>query len=164
ALVLALDVVLPVPSGPLNTLAGAQLGAGLATLVCWVGMTAGAVIAFAATRRWGAAAAAWLVSEAQLANAREVSGTASAWLLLASRPVPVLAEATIILAGLIGVPWLSFVRFVAAGNLVVAFVYASVGHWASLGRWLAPALIASAVAPLLLAVLVRSAARRRRFG
>ena len=48
--VLASDIVLPVPSGPVSTLAGSQLGVLLGTLTSTVGMTLGAGIAFALAR------------------------------------------------------------------------------------------------------------------
>ena len=51
--ILASDLFLPVPSGPVSTLAGSQLGLVLGTVVSTVGMTIGASVAFALARRWG---------------------------------------------------------------------------------------------------------------
>lgn len=153
--VLALDILLPVPSAPLNTLAGALLGFVPATLVCWAGMTLGSALAFGAARLWGPAFVSRLMDLDDLAELRKTTGSGIAWLLLASRPAPVLAEATVLLAGLIGAPARPCLGAIAAGNLIVAVVYAAAGHWASFGPWLTPTLAASALAPLLLGVLLR---------
>ena len=45
--VLASDVLLPVPSSVVGTVAGQQLGIVLGTAACWMGMSLGAVAAFA---------------------------------------------------------------------------------------------------------------------
>ena len=44
--VLAVDVFLPVPSSLVSTFAGAQLGIAAATAASWLGMMAGAIVAF----------------------------------------------------------------------------------------------------------------------
>ena len=51
--VLASDVFLPVPSGPLSTLAGSQLGFLLGTAASTLGMTLGGMVAFGLARLWG---------------------------------------------------------------------------------------------------------------
>jgi uncharacterized membrane protein YdjX (TVP38/TMEM64 family) len=48
--ILAIDVVLPVPSGPVSTLAGSHLGMMLGTAASTLGMTLGATIAFTLAR------------------------------------------------------------------------------------------------------------------
>ncbi|MBA3482501.1 MAG: hypothetical protein H0T51_11860, partial [Pirellulales bacterium] len=53
--ILAADIVLPVPSGPISTLAGSHLGVALGTAASALGMTLGAVIAFAVARRFAVA-------------------------------------------------------------------------------------------------------------
>src|SRR5690606_17952301 len=52
-LLLAGDILLPVPSSPLITLAGAQLGWLWAALAAWVGLTLGGAVTVWAARRWG---------------------------------------------------------------------------------------------------------------
>src|SRR5690606_6677009 len=51
--ILATDLFLPVPSGPISTLAGSQLGVVGGMLASTLGMTIGGVIAFALARLWG---------------------------------------------------------------------------------------------------------------
>ncbi|MEM8866089.1 MAG: VTT domain-containing protein [Planctomycetota bacterium] len=159
--ILALDILLPVPSSPLNTLAGAQLGVPLATFVCWAGMTLGATLAFALTRRWGAPVAIRLARSEDLEQVRTGPGGLGPWILLACRPIPVFAEASVLLAGLVRMPWRQFLPPVIVGNLVIAAVYAGIGRWASTGEWLVPALFSTALAPLLIASMIRRVAKQR---
>ena len=63
---LATDILLPIPSSVVSTLAGWQLGWLQATLATWVGMNLGAVIGFALARRWGASFASWFSSAENL--------------------------------------------------------------------------------------------------
>lgn len=159
--VLALDIVLPVPSGPLTTLAGAQLGWLLATLVAWVGMMIGATAAFAATRRFGPTLVHRLASANDRRHLGGASGAGWVWLLLATRPVPVLAEATVLMAGLAGASWRQFLLATGGGSLLVAGVYAAVGRWAAMSNQVVPALIATSLVPVALGMATRAWLQRR---
>src|SRR5687767_7246743 len=65
---LAADLVLPVPSSLVSTLAGQQYGALVGTAVVWLGMSIGAIIAFALARAWGRPLARRFAGEEQLRN------------------------------------------------------------------------------------------------
>jgi uncharacterized membrane protein YdjX (TVP38/TMEM64 family) len=152
---LASDIVLPVPSGPVATFAGAQLGWPLATLVAWAGMTVGCVAAFAATRRWGAALAHWLCKPEELAAAQQLAQTQGVGVLLVTRPLPILAEAAVLTLGLLGAPWRKLLPTVAGANLVIAAFYAIVGEQAAEREWLLPTLFVVAALPLPIAWWLR---------
>ena len=153
--ILAADIFLPVPSGPLNALAGAQLGIPLATVVCWTGMTLGAVVAFGLAKRWGRPWTARFVDQQDLDSLRTASAGSEGWMLLITRPAPVLAEAAVLLAGLIAIPWRRFLPPVAAANLLIAATYAVLGSYAAENDVLALAIIASVLLPLVLALILR---------
>ncbi|MEN1681841.1 MAG: VTT domain-containing protein [Planctomycetota bacterium] len=152
---LALDIVAPLPSGPLMTLAGALLGGPVGTLVGWLGLTVGAGLGYVAARVFGPRVASRLVSAEDLAQMRGASAEWAVWVLLATRPLPVLAEAAVLWAGLVGVPWARFFAPVAWANLILAGAYASLGVWAADGGWLLVALSLACVAPLVLLLVAR---------
>jgi 3-dehydroquinate synthase len=153
---LASDFVLPVPSGPVATFAGAQLGWPLATLVAWSGMTVGCVAAFAAAKRWGPPLAERLSSPSELTAARGLAESQGVGVLLATRPLPILAEAAVLTLGLLGAPWRKFLPTVAGAHVVIAAFYAIVGEQAAEREWLLPALFIVAALPLALVWLLRS--------
>jgi uncharacterized membrane protein YdjX (TVP38/TMEM64 family) len=51
------------------------------------------------------------------------------WLLLALRPVPVLAEASVLFSGVTRQPFLPTLAVTSLGNAAVSLVYAAVGAW-----------------------------------
>ena len=106
---LALDIILPVPSSIVSTGAGALFGFARGTAVIWVGMMAGAILGYflgaratGTTRRF--------VGTDSLARAERVASDYGDWAIVICRPVPVLAEASVILAGLMHMPWRRFTR------------------------------------------------------
>jgi uncharacterized membrane protein YdjX (TVP38/TMEM64 family) len=149
-LVLASDVVLPVPSGPVATFAGSQLGPFAGAAAACLGMTLGATIAFALARRWGRPLAVRLAGRAQLAEAESACERHGAWLLLVARPLPVLAEASALLVGALQLSWSRFLVPVVASNAVIAVVYAFLGDWSAEQGWLPLAIGVSAAVPVAL--------------
>ena len=127
---LASDLLLPVPSSLVNTAAGYLLGAAWGTLVCWVGMTAGALIGYAVGARPGKAVARRVVGEAEWDRVRGFQNRFGDWALIVSRAVPVLAEASVVFAAAAGMPLGRFLVWVGLANLGVAAVYASIGAYA----------------------------------
>src|SRR5687768_16900574 len=108
ATLLAVDVFLPVPSSVVSTGAGALLGAGWGTVASAVGMSAGCVLGYLLGRHLGRPGAIKLVSEAELARAEVAIARFREIAVVACRPVPVLAEASVIAAGTLRVPFLRF--------------------------------------------------------
>lgn len=123
---LAFDVFLPIPSSILSVGAGALLGFLPGAAVVWAGMTAGCLLAYGVGSR-SAASATRLVGADGLARASALARTYGDYALVLCRPVPVLAEASIIFAGLVRVPWRRFVFLTAIANLGIAVGYAAVG-------------------------------------
>ena len=126
---LALDIVLPIPSSLLSTAAGALLGFPLGTLVSMAGMT----IASAAGYWLGtgtSAAAGRFVGAGPLARAQRLAERYGDWAVMVSRPVPVLAEASAVAAGLLRRPWMRFLLVSALANLGISLAYAAVGAFA----------------------------------
>jgi 3-dehydroquinate synthase len=147
--ILASDVFLPVPSGPISTLAGSQLGIVLGTIVSTIGMTLGAMIAFGLARAWGRPLAERYSSPAQLAELESACADHGVWMLILTRPLPILAEACALLIGALQMPWRQFLPAVLASNLLIAATYSALGDQAVSYGWLPAALCASVAFPLL---------------
>ena len=56
---LGTDILLPIPSSVISTMAGWQLGWWKGTLAVWMGMNLGAVLGFMIARKWGQSVALW---------------------------------------------------------------------------------------------------------
>jgi len=126
---LALDVFLPVPSSVVSTAAGVLLGFWRGTAVVWLAMTVGCLVGYEFGAR-AAGAARRLVGDASLARAGRVMDRHGRWAILMCRPIPVLAEASVVFAGLVRVPLVPFLALTAGSNLGIALAYAAVGAYA----------------------------------
>jgi uncharacterized membrane protein YdjX (TVP38/TMEM64 family) len=129
ATLLALDVLLPVPSSIVSTGGGVLLGFGTGTAVVWGGMMAGCLLAYVLGAR-ASGAAQRLVGAESLDRAHALAARYGAWTIVICRPVPVLAEASAVLAGLVRAPFRRFLALTAASNLGIAAGYAAVGAFA----------------------------------
>ena len=123
---LALDVFLPVPSSIVSTAAGVLLGLALGAAVVWIGMMAGCVVGYFVGVH-SAPLARRLVGADGLARAAELANRHGVWAVVLCRPVPVLAEATVVFAGLVRAPLGRFLWLTAWSNLGIAAGYASIG-------------------------------------
>jgi uncharacterized membrane protein YdjX (TVP38/TMEM64 family) len=154
-LALASDVLLPIPSSVVSTFAGAQLGIFTATVASWFGMTAGAMLGYGLARWLGRPVAERLSSASDLDQLEGVAHRFSTSVLVVARPVPVFAEASVVLAGILHLPLRQFLPAVASSNLAISIVYASFGHLAGQQAWLPLALACSVAVPLLLMLAAR---------
>jgi uncharacterized membrane protein YdjX (TVP38/TMEM64 family) len=123
---LALDVFLPVPSSIVSTGAGVLLGFWRGAAVIWVGMTVGCAIGYVFGAQ-SAGAARRLVGADGLARANQIMDRHGNWALVVCRPIPVLAESSIVFAGLVRSPVRPFVWMTTLSNLGIAIAYAAVG-------------------------------------
>jgi uncharacterized membrane protein YdjX (TVP38/TMEM64 family) len=126
ATLLALDVFLPVPSSIVSTAAGVLLGFWGGASAVWVGMMAGCLLGYAVGSR-ASAAARRLVGTGGLERAAALARRYGDWTVAFCRPVPVLAEASVLFAGLVRAPFGRFVQLTAYSNLGIAIGYAAFG-------------------------------------
>ena len=125
---LALDVFLPVPSSIVSTGAGVLLGFAVGTTIVWSGMMAGCLLGYAVGSR-GSTAARKLVGEDGIARAADLVKRYGDLTIVLCRPVPVLAEASVVFAGLVRAHYGRFLRLTATSNLGIAAGYAAVGAY-----------------------------------
>ena len=123
---LAFDVVLPVPSSIVSTAAGVLLGFWRGAGVVWLGMMVACLFGYAIGAR-ASGLAQRFVGEAGLERADRLVRRYGDWTILICRPVPVLAEASVIFAGLVGAPFARFFALTALSNLGIALGYAAFG-------------------------------------
>ena len=148
---LAVDVFLPVPSSVVSTFAGSTLGFAAGTAASWLGMTAGALLAFVLARVFGRPLALWLSGREDLDRVDALSRRYGPLVLVLARPVPVLAEASVLLLGTTRLAWQWFLVPVALANLGIAAVYAALGNLVRMPV----ALAASIALPLAAAAMAR---------
>ncbi|MFA6115193.1 MAG: VTT domain-containing protein [Sphingomonas sp.] len=134
-LLLASDILLPVPSSLVGAYAGGMLGVVYGAAVNWVGLSLGSAIGYALGRGAGRPALVRLVGADAVDRARALFARIGPAALLVSRGIPVVAEAGLIAAGSASMPLASFIGSVALGNAVVAIAYAVAGSAASTGNY-----------------------------
>ncbi|WP_164102627.1 VTT domain-containing protein [Candidatus Laterigemmans baculatus] len=156
---LGADILLPVPGSAVATLAGQTLGPSLAISCVWSGLMLSAAMGFEATRRFGRPMAERLCSPEELAAHESRFREWGAAGLVITRPIPILADACILWAGLQGFPRRRFYAVMAVANTAVAVVFVMLGWVSSRGEFTGLGLLISVLVPLLLAVLLT---RRRR--
>ena len=157
---LASDIVLPVPSSVVATFAGARLGIAAGAATVWAGMTCGAVLGFALARWLGVAFTRRFASPTDLETLRLASRQWGVALLALTRPLPILAEATVLLMGTAEMRWPQFLMAVSLSNLGIAVVYSLAGTIAQSRGQLLLALAASIALPLVATAAARILIRR----
>lgn len=163
ALLLAGDSVLPTPSSVVATLLATRVGFWPAAIANWAGMTAGCLLALwlggggrGALKRTGydlpAPLIEWIERNGLLAT-------------LLCRPVPVLAEATLILAGAAGIPRRLLFALCAVANLALGCAYAYAGSGGNSGLIDPGAILfGAAVIPVVMTIPVWLLSRVRDIG
>lgn len=126
AALLALDIVLPVPSSLLATAIGAALGPWLGTLVNAAGLTLGCAAGLMLGRS-GSPLARRILGHALFRRFAAGSERHGLVLILVCRAVPVLGEASIVAAGAGRTPFAPALAAAAAANAAIGAAYALAG-------------------------------------
>lgn len=141
-LLLAVDIVMPIPSSLVSTACGMTLGFAGGALASFAGMsisaTTGYLIGCTASP-----AVKRMIGETEIAWLKAFQQRNGVWMLLALRPVPVLAEASILFSGLSRQPLPGVVIATLLGNMAVSLAYAAVGAWGKASDSFLPAFGAS---------------------
>jgi uncharacterized membrane protein YdjX (TVP38/TMEM64 family) len=148
--VLASDILLPVPSSGVMTYTGAALGWLAGSAICFVGLMLSCLIGYLLGRYFGLPLVRRFVSENELQEMAQRLEKPGLWVVAGFRGVPVLAEASVLVAGVGRMTQRSFWIAVTVANLCIALIYNALGHYARDAEWLAYALVISIVLPLML--------------
>jgi len=123
---LVTDVFLPVPSSVVMVAHGAAFGAVAGTLLSLAGSVGAAALGFLVGRR-STRLVERLVTPAEKARADQLLQRYGALAVVVTRPIPLLAETTAILAGASPLGWGKFLGATIAGALPPAALYALTG-------------------------------------
>ncbi len=127
---LTLDVFLPVPSSLIMIANGALFGIALGSLLSLVGNLNAALIGFFIGRRGGALLDQF-ISRSQRAQANRLLEKWGLLAIIVTRPIPLLAEATVIMAGTSAISWQRMALASLAGALPASLLYALTGATAA---------------------------------
>lgn len=144
---LACDIFLPVPSSIVSTSAGFLLGFFQGFAASWVGMSAGCLIGYGAGRLSRRGIVRHLLGVEEARRLENLNRRFGDWLIVFLRPVPVLAEASVLFAGIGAMPFLRFILFSALSNAGISAVYAAVGAYSSSLNSFLLAFLASVLVP-----------------
>ncbi|WP_448204893.1 TVP38/TMEM64 family protein [Azospirillum sp. sgz302134] len=149
---LAGDILLPVPSSMVSTACGVLFGFPVGMAVSTAGLTGGCLIGYGMGRFLSGERLARLVSPAGAARVSAVMDRHGVWALVMLRGVPVLAEISVVMAGMLRLPLNRFVVATLLSNLGLSAAYAAAGAWAWDGGM-------TALAPFIAAIGLPAAAR-----
>lgn len=128
---LASDILLPIPSSIVSTGCGILLGTAAGTITSLAGMIISCITGYWLGRAFGRPAAIRLVGGKDIEKFEEVSRRFGIWALVIARPVPVLAEVSILFAGISRVPFPRFMLVTSLSNLGISLGYAAIGSLAA---------------------------------
>lgn len=139
---LALDIFLPIPSSLVSTLCGAFFGwwggfalsFGAMTVSCLIGWSVGRLMM---------PLARWCIGESELPRLQSLLLRHGILILLALRTVPVLAEASVLLAGIAKVPFRKSFPLLLLGNAIVSIAYVYAGVYGKSAENMLPAFLGS---------------------
>ena len=123
--ILASDIFLPIPSCLLSTLCAMFLGPWLGFAVSFAAMGASSAVGYFIGRA-GSPLALKLIRGSEV-RLDACSAQHGAFYLFIMRPVPVIAECSVVYAGLCRVSAMSAAFWIGLGNAVVSAVYATIG-------------------------------------
>lgn len=123
---LVVDIILPVPSSLVMIAHGAVFGVVAGTTLSLIGSTGAAAFGFAIGRRGGDALARVVPAEERI-RADRLLERWGVLAVIATRPVPILAETTAIMAGASPMSWRQLMIAAVAGAMPAALLYALTG-------------------------------------
>jgi uncharacterized membrane protein YdjX (TVP38/TMEM64 family) len=155
---LASDILLPVPSSLVATASGYLLGFAPGAAVAWAGMTVGALVGYGLGSKPARRFTRRFVGEDELRRASRAHERWGDWAILVCRAVPVLAEASVVFAGVAGMPLARFALLTGLSNLAIAAAYAAVGAFALEANSFLLAFFGAIALPALAMLLLRGRA------
>jgi uncharacterized membrane protein YdjX (TVP38/TMEM64 family) len=123
---LLVDVFVPVPSSLVMIANGVFFGVLWGSVLTLVGATGAALVGYG-VGRWGSRAADRFIPPEERARARALVERWGALAVIVSRPVPILAEAVAVAAGLTGMRFGRFAAAAFAGSVPAAVLYSLTG-------------------------------------
>ncbi len=126
-LILALDVLLPVPSSMVGLAAVALLGPVMGSLVIFSGLTLGCILGYLLGAGYFNLISRVWISPAEKNKASKMKSNLGATALVLLRGVPVLAETSVLAAGMQAYPLRQFLLLTMLANCGLAVAYGYIG-------------------------------------
>lgn len=152
---LASDVLLPIPSSAVAVAAGMRFGMAGGTAGIALGLTLGCVIGYGLGIRLGAPGLHRFVDDAERSRVEAFARRHGDVLVILLRPVPVLAEASVLFAGATRMPLRRFGAWTLLANVILGAVYAGAGSYSIQSGRLDIGAMAACAVPCLGLLLVR---------
>lgn len=129
-LLLALDILLPIPSSIIMAAMGHLFGVVLGALFSFIGMMLSCVIGYYIGSLWGSY---WMkrTDEAKQKRSLEILEKWGGFALIVTRPIPVLSESVVVLSGIKRMPFRTVFGTCAVGLLPTSIFYAIVGAYST---------------------------------
>lgn len=144
------DILLPVPSSIVSTACGMLFGWIGGALVSLAGMTISCIAGFWLARCLGRPFVERFAGHNEIERVKTLNARYGAWAIILARPIPVLAEASVLVVGLGAVPFRRFLLVSTLSNLGISLVYSVAGSLSSDFHSFLPALGASIALPWLM--------------
>jgi len=138
---LAVDVLVPIPSSLVMMLSGAAFGVPAGSLIALVGSIGGEWLGFELVRRYGRRAADRFVGGAESERFRHLIARHGAVAVAVTRALPVVMETVSVVAGLSAMRRRTFLLASLAGTAPIVVVYAWAGAMSRQTGSLVPAVI-----------------------
>ncbi|WP_414470127.1 TVP38/TMEM64 family protein [Methanobacterium sp. ACI-7] len=128
---LSVDILAPVPSSIVSTAGGYFLGFILGTLVSFLGMTVSCIIGYILGAKLGNPISEKLVGKSEFSKLERLQNKYGDWIIIISRAVPVLAEASVLVAGIGRMSLKRFFLLILLSNLGISIAYAAIGAYSA---------------------------------
>jgi uncharacterized membrane protein YdjX (TVP38/TMEM64 family) len=156
---LATDIFLPIASSVVSIACGFLLGFWVGALASLAGMTLSCVVGFYVAAGPGRALARRLMGDGEISRLDSLNERFGDWIIVVTRPVPVLAEAAVLFAGLGRMRIGRFLLMSTLANAGISMVYAAVGAWSAEMSSFLLAFLASVLLPGAVMLVGRRLAR-----
>lgn len=125
------DILFPVPSSIVSTACGLLLGFTGGMLTSFAGMVVSCGLGYALALWLGRPFVKRMVGDDSMRHFEDLDKRFGSWAIILARPVPVLAEVSVLFAGLGRMPFGRFLLLTTLSNLGISAVYAWIGAFAA---------------------------------
>lgn len=152
--VIASDILLPIPANEANTAASYFLGFMGGFISAFTGRTLACIIGYWLGRKLGRSIIRKLAGYDELKQVEEMNRRFGDWIIVLFRTVPVLAEVSVLLAGIGEMPIKRFLLLTTVANLGISAVFSAVGAFSATVNSFLLAFSSSILISLIVIVLI----------
>jgi 3-dehydroquinate synthetase len=145
---LATDILLPIPSSVLSIWAVINYGFISGFVLVWLGMSTACILGYLLGAGAGNRFLMRFFSTQDIHSAQQLTQRYGTGALIFSRAVPVLAEASVVAAGIARMPFAAFLRVTLLSNAGIALAYSAAGAWANASTSFILAFAGSIILPM----------------